>query len=151
MKKLTCAIAILLCIHHVSAQTDSTVKAVGTDTTIVMEPVKGFDDDNITFTKVEVESTFPGGSKAWRDYLSRNIQYPARAIDKRIEGTVMLQFIVCKDGTVCDIEAISGPVELQKAAIDLLKNTPKWVPATQNGKVVRSYRKQPITFRLGRG
>ena len=151
MKKLTCAIAILLCMYNASAQKDSAVKAVGNDTTIVMEPIKAIDDENITFTKVEVESTFPGGSKAWRDYLQKNIRYPARAIDRRIEGTVMLQFIVCKDGTVCDIEAISGPAELQQTAIDLLKKTPKWVPAMQNGQVVRSYKKQPITFRLGRG
>jgi len=151
MKKLTCAIAILLCVYHVSAQTDTTVKAAGTDTTIVMEPIDAFDDDDKTFTEVEVESTFPGGVKAWREYLQRNIRYPARAIDRRIEGTVMLQFIVCKDGTVCNIEAISGPAELQQTAIDLLKKTPKWVPAMQNGQVVRSYKKQPIIFKLGRG
>ena len=119
-----------------------------TDTTTVTAPDEGF--DNITFTRVEVEATFPGGKPAWKDYLQRNIRYPARAIDKKIEGAVMVQFIVCQDGTLCDIEAISGPEELRQTAVDLIKKTPNWIPAQQNGKVVRSYKKQQIIFRLGK-
>lgn len=142
MKKLFSAIVLFCCIYNCSAQTDSTKKI--TDTTAT------FDDDRITFTKTEVEATFPGGAAAWKDYLQRNIRYPARAIDKRIEGTVLVQFIVCKDGTLCDIQAVSGPEELRETAVDLIKKTPNWIPATQNGRVVRAYKKQVITFRLRR-
>lgn len=142
--------AILLCIYTSSAQTDSAKKQVVTDTVaITAETSTDFDeDDDKIFTAVEVESKFPGGGNAWKDFLSRNLRYPARAIDRRIEGTVTLQFIVCKDGTVCDVEAISGPAALQQAAIDAMKNTPKWVPALQNGIIVKSYKKQAIIFKL---
>jgi protein TonB len=63
---------------------------------------------------------------------------------------VILQFIVCTDGTVCNIEAISGPEVLRKTALEAIKNTPNWKPAVQKGKFVKSYKKQPIVFRLER-
>ena len=61
---------------------------------------------------------------------------------------VVLQFIVNKDGSLSDVEAISGPPELRKAAVDAIKKSPRWIPGEQSGKVVRSYKKQPIVFRL---
>ena len=134
MKILIAAITLLCCMYNCTAQTDSTKKQV--DTAIA--------------DTVEIQSTFPGGLPAWKNFLQRNLRYPQRAIDQRIEGTVLLKFIVCQDGTVCDIQAVSGPEELRETAINVLKKTPNWVPALQNGKVVKSYKKQPITFRLGR-
>jgi protein TonB len=100
------------------------------------------------FKKVEIESEFPGGIPAWMKFLSENLTYPDKAVRKNIQGTVVLQFIVCTDGSVCDIEAISGPPLLREAAVKALKNTPNWTPAVQGGKKVKSYKKQPITFRL---
>lgn len=103
------------------------------------------------FKKVEVESEFPGGAKAWQTFLASNLEYPEKAIKKRIQGTVVLQFIVCTDGTVCNIEAIKGPKELRKAALEAIKNTPNWIPAEQGGKKVKSYKRQPIIFALQQG
>lgn len=102
----------------------------------------------MVFKKVELESQFPGGLAAWQRFLGSNLEYPERAIKKRIQGTVVLQFIVCTDGTVCNIEAISGPKDLRKAALEAIKNTPNWIPAEQGGKKVKSYKKQPIVFVL---
>jgi periplasmic protein TonB len=104
--------------------------------------------EGVVFKKVEVESEFPGGAKAWQTFLASNLEYPEKAIKKRIQGTVMLQFIVCTDGTVCNIEAIKGPKELRKAALEAIKNTPNWIPAEQGGKKVKSYKRQPIVFAL---
>jgi periplasmic protein TonB len=155
MKILIAAITLLCCIYNCTAQTDSTKRQVDTtviqvDTAAIIDTTgsDGFDDK--TFTQVEIQSIFPGGLPAWKDFLQRNLRYPQKAIDRRIEGTVIVQFIVCKDGSICDIEAISGPGELRETAVNVLKKTPNWVPALQNGKVVRSYKKQPIIFRLGR-
>jgi protein TonB len=100
------------------------------------------------FQKVEIESEFPGGAKAWQHFLMSNLTYPEKAVRKRVQGTVVLQFIVCTDGTVCNIEAISGPEELKQAALKAIKNTPNWTPAIQAGRQVKSYKKQPIIFRL---
>ena len=101
-----------------------------------------------TFTKVEIESSFPGGQRAWIQFLQNNLVYPKKAVKKKIEGTVVVQFIVNKDGSISDISAISGPEELQQSAIDVLKKSPNWKPAQQGGRFVKSYKKQPINYRL---
>jgi len=100
------------------------------------------------FTKVEVESEFPGGIQAWIKFLNSHLVYPKEAIRKKIEGRVMLQFIVDKDGTITNVLALSGDPLLQQAALDALAQSPKWTPAKQDGKPVKSYKKQPITFHL---
>ncbi len=99
-------------------------------------------------TRVEIESYFPGGANAWIRFLNNNLTYPNKAVRKKIEGTVVVQFIVEKDGTLSNIEAISGPEQLQSAAVAVFKSSPPWKPAVQDGRIVKSYKKQPITFKL---
>jgi len=115
---------------------------------VVEQPKKVEEDWDKTFTKVEIESDYPGGQGAWLRYLQKNLQYPQDAIDNEIQGTVTVQFIVDKEGAVSDVEAISGPNELRTEAIRVIKKSGKWEPAVQNGRKVKSYKKQPITFRL---
>ncbi len=98
--------------------------------------------------KVEVESTFPGGEAGWLRYLKTSLVYPPKAVRKKVEGTVIVQFIVEKDGSISNIQAIEGPEMLWDAAVKVIKESPNWKPAVQNGKKVKSYKKQPITFRL---
>lgn len=91
---------------------------------------------------------FPGGAVAWQQFLAQNLVYPQAAIDKEIQGTVVVKFIVEEDGSLTDVEAIKGPMELRQSAILVIKRSPEWTPETQNGKKVRSYKMQPIIFRL---
>lgn len=122
------------------------------DTTITLISTKGekiIDGDDKIFAQVEIESEFPGGSRAWAQYLQKHLAYPNKAVRRDIQGTVVLKFIVCTDGTVCNLEAITGPEILRKAAIEAFKNTPQWIPAVQDGRKVKSYKAQPITFKLG--
>jgi periplasmic protein TonB len=104
--------------------------------------------DTSSKKKVEIESQFPGGDAGWIKFLNANLSYPSKAVKKNIQGTVVVQFIVDKDGSVSDIQATSGPDLLRGAAVDVLKKSPKWTPAYQDGKSVKSYKKQPINFRL---
>jgi protein TonB len=106
------------------------------------------DDGNTIFTKVEIESEYPGGMPAWQRFLNRNLRYPQDAIDQGVEGFVTVQFIVDKEGNVSNVEAVSGPTELRAEAIRVIKKSGKWTPAIQNGNPVKSYKKQPIGFRL---
>jgi len=115
---------------------------------VVEAPKKEEEDWDKTFTKVEIESQYPGGAAAWQRYLNRNLRYPQEAIDNEIQGAVMVQFIVDKEGNVSEVEAISGPNELRDEAIRVIKKSGKWTPAVQNGRQVKSYKKQPIVFRL---
>ncbi len=105
-------------------------------------------DDGIV--PVEIESSYFGGIAAWKRFLERTIRYPETAIDKNIQGTVMVQFVVDKEGRMTDIQAISGPEELQAEAVRAIRSSQgKWNPGIQNGRKVKSYKKQPITFSLG--
>jgi protein TonB len=115
---------------------------------VVEQPKKVEEDWDKTFTKVEIESDYPGGQSAWLRYLQKTLQYPQDAIDNEIQGTVVVQFIVDKEGNVSDVEAISGPGELKNEAVRVIRKSGKWTPAIQNGRQVKSYKKQPITFRL---
>jgi periplasmic protein TonB len=115
---------------------------------VVEAPKKDETDYDKTFTKVEIESDYPGGQGAWIRYLSKNLAYPQDAQDNEIQGTVIVQFIVDKEGNVSDVEAISGPNELKTEAMRVIKKSGKWTPAVQNGRQVKSYKKQPITFKL---
>jgi protein TonB len=146
MKKQITVAALLFCIYNCGAQTATAQKQV--DTTVTIDTALTARDIDKAFKKVEIESKFPGGERAWINFLQENLTYPKKAVRKKVQGTVVLQFIVDRDGTVSDIEAISGPEELQQGAIDVLKKTPNWIPATQGGRKVKSYKKQPIVFRI---
>jgi periplasmic protein TonB len=106
--------------------------------------------DSAKFSKVEIESDFPGGQAAWVRFLQSNLHYPKKAMRKNIEGDVVVQFIIDKDGTVSNIKAIRGPDEggLKEEAERVITISGKWIPAVQNGRPVKSYKKQPIFFRL---
>jgi periplasmic protein TonB len=115
---------------------------------VVEAPKKEEEDWDKTFTKVEIESEYPGGASAWQRYLNKNLRYPQDAIDNEVQGTVVVQFIVDRAGAVSDVEAISGPKELRDEAVRVIKKSGTWTPAVQNGRQVKSYKKQPIVFRL---
>lgn len=118
---------------------------------VVEAPKKDQEDYDKTFTKVEIESSYPGGAAAWQRYLNRNLRYPQDAIDNEIQGTIVVQFIVDKEGNVSNVEAVSGPKELRDEAVRVIQKSGKWTPAIQNGRQVKSYKKQPIVFRLEAG
>jgi periplasmic protein TonB len=115
---------------------------------IIELPKKDDEDDDYIFRKVEIESDYPGGAAAWQRFLNRNFRYPQEAVESGIQGIVTVQFIVDKDGSVSNVEAISGPPELRAEAVRVIKKSGKWTPAIQNGRQVKSYKKQPIVFRL---
>jgi protein TonB len=117
---------------------------------VVEAPKKDDEDYDKTFTKVEIESEFPGGAAAWLRYLNKNLRYPDDAVNNEIQGTVVVQFIVDKEGNVSDVAAISGPDNggLREEAMRVIKRSGRWTPAVQNGRQVKSYKKQPIVFKL---
>lgn len=115
---------------------------------VVESPKRDETDYDQTFTKVEIESSYPGGQAAWMRFLIKTLRYPQEAQDQEIQGTVVVQFIVDKAGNVSDVEAVSGPNELRAEAIRVIKSSGKWTPAVQNGRQVKSYKKQPISFKL---
>jgi protein TonB len=117
---------------------------------VVEAPKKDDEDYDKTFVSVQIESSYPGGMPAWQRYLNKNLRFPEEAVNNEIQGTVVVQFIVDKEGNVSDVQAIGGPDNggLRDEAVRVIKKSGKWTPAIQNGRQVRSYKKQPITFRI---
>ena len=106
---------------------------------------------NDTTEKDEIESDFKGGQKGWISYLNKNLEYPDRAQNLKQEGTVVIQFIVDTEGHVYDEEIVkSVEFSLDQETIRIIAASPVWVPAFQNGKKVKSYKKQPLTYKLTR-
>lgn len=96
----------------------------------------------------EAIAQFPEGDSAWKKFVNDNLHYPKAAKKKAIQGIVILEFMVNRDGTVNDVEVISGPEELRKESLRIVKKSPKWTPAIQGGRYVNSYVKQSITFTI---
>ncbi|GAB3915457.1 M56 family metallopeptidase [Mucilaginibacter boryungensis] len=107
------------------------------------------DEGNEVFTAVEQMTEFPGGLPAFGNYLSKNIRYPAVARENHVQGKVFLTFVVEKDGSITDIKVLRGIGSgADEEAVRVIKNSPKWKPAMQNGRLVRAQFTVPISFAL---
>ena len=95
-----------------------------------------------------IEAEYPGGAAAWQRYLKKNMRYPDEAIDNEIQGSVVVQFVVDEEGNVCDVEAVSGSQALSAEAVLVIKKSGKWTPAIQNGRCVKSIKRQPFIICL---
>jgi TonB family protein len=108
------------------------------------------DNKTQVFTQVEHAPGFPGGDEAFQQYLAKNIKYPTEAKKNKVEGRSVLTFVVEKDGSLSDIKVLrslgSGTDE---EAVRVVKNSPKWKPGIQNGRLVRVQYSVPINFSLG--
>ena len=98
------------------------------------------------FTKVEIEPEYPGGYEAWKNYLNKSLRYPSEAKRKNIAGTVIVEFIVDTSGKINNINAVKGPKELREESERLIRESGVWIPARQNGHLVKAYRKETIVF-----
>lgn len=106
-------------------------------------------NDNQIYQDVDQMPTYPGGSSAYVNYLQQNLRYPAIAMENGIQGKVMVSFVVDKDGSVTEVQVVN-PVDpsLDKEAVRVVRNMPKWVPGKKDDKSVRVRYTLPITFRL---
>jgi TonB family protein len=92
---------------------------------------------------------FRGGGKKFGEYLSRQIVYPSSARANKIEGRVVLNFVVEKDGSLSEIRVWRSPNdELANEALRVLANSPKWAPGEDRGEAVRVSFSLPIMFKL---
>jgi len=100
----------------------------------------------------DTESDYPGGVKGWQNYLLHNLHYPDRAVNAEIMGDVLVRFVIDSDGTVLKPEIFhSVEYSLDEEALRIILNSKKWSPEVHSGKKVKSYKVQPIRFRLQKG
>lgn len=101
------------------------------------------------FIVVEEQPEFPGGLAALSKYFSNNVRYPVIAAENNIQGRVICQFTVWKDGSIRDIQVVRGiDKSLDREAIRLIENMPKWKPGKQRGREVSCKYTVPVVFRL---
>lgn len=112
------------------------------------QPTPKVSEEDKVFHKTEVEATYPGGEQAWSQYIQQVLNKNLDALKKENKsGTCVVQFIVGTDGSISNIEVLTmQDTKLAELAAEAIKNGPKWIPAKQNGYIVKAYRRQPVTF-----
>lgn len=112
-------------------------------------PASGDANSNELFVVVENQPEFPGGFEALNKFINDSLRYPAVAKENGIQGRVITNFVVEKDGSVQEIQIVRGvDPALDKEAIRLIGSMPKWTPGTQRGNKVRVRYTLPVVFRL---
>ncbi len=108
------------------------------------------DEDNpLNFQVVERLPEFPGGMSAFVQWLTKNLKYPLTAQRANRQGTVLVSFIVNKDGSIADRKVVkSVSPELDREALRVLRLMPKWKPGEDHGQPCRTYICIPIVFKL---
>lgn len=130
----------------VSNEDQAVFVEVTDDVPVVVEEVE---EEQEIFQVVENMPEFPGGTQALLQYLKKNIKYPTICQEQGIQGRVVVQFVVNKDGSIVDPEVIK-PVNpyLDKEALRVVSTMPKWKPGEQRGKPVRVKFTLPVQFKL---
>ena len=120
------------------------------DDTQALSPLPVKDPNNpLNFRVVEELPDFPGGMVEFMKWLRNNLKYPVMAKQQKIEGKVVVSFIVNKDGTTANAKIVTsvGPL-LDREALRVVRMLPKWKPGTQKGKPCQTMICIPIVFKL---
>lgn len=133
----------------VSSEDDATAAQTETFVAPVVEEEEEEESAQQIFTVVEKQPEFPGGTAELFKYLSKAIMYPVIAQENGIQGRVVCSFVVNRDGSIVDIQVMRGvDPSLDKEAIRVISEMPKWKPGEQRGKPVRVRFILPVQFRL---
>lgn len=109
-------------------------------------------DPNAPLNFVEEMPVYPGGQDAMFAYISKNLKYPQEAMDKGIQGTDHVSFVVEKDGSINAVKTLRGiGGGCDEESVRVLQGMPKWTPGKQQGKEVRVQCNLPIRFKLAAG
>jgi periplasmic protein TonB len=138
-------------IEEIKQNEVAAVEVEGPTEVVFEEPVEEVvvDDDNQIFTVVEQQPEFQGGYEAMINFIKKNLRYPASARRMGVDGTVYVQFVVGKDGSITEVKTIRGiSADCDREAERVVKQMPAWRPGKQNGKPVFVRFVLPIRFKL---
>lgn len=125
------------------------VEASGTGT--VAAPAAPKEDYDKEFKTVQIQAKFPGGDQEWRRYLERSLNRDLPVENGAPPGnyTVVVSFLVDKDGSISEVKAENSPgYGTAEEAVRVIRKGPKWIPAVQNGRNVIYRQRQSITFQV---
>lgn len=122
---------------------------------LIWLPIQAIAQENAAsdslYSRVDVEPEFPGGMKALGKYVDgrKNHKYPEEARRNKVEGKVIVKFIINEDGTCSNFEVVQGIGSgCDEAAVEAFKRMPKWKPALVNGKPVKVERQMGYLYKL---
>lgn len=133
-----------------SLETDGQAETTADEQTPALDPMAtGMQENPLNFHVVEDLPQFPGGAGEFMKWLTKNLRYPVDAERQKIQGKVVVQFIVSKDGTVGNIEIVKSlDPSCDRETLRVLRMMPKWKAGIQDGKPCRTKVCIPIVFRL---
>ena len=106
-------------------------------------------DENGIHQVCEEMPEFPGGMRECMNWLGKNVNYPATAQEKGIQGRVIIQFVVERDGSITEPKVVRGvDADLDKEALRVVSAMPNWKPGKHKGEVVRVKYTLPVMYRL---
>jgi len=140
VKNIILLLGLMLTFSLGNAQAQSGKKA---------EPNKIKNKTEMMWVSVEQQPRFPGGEQALNEWIYKNIKYPAEAKAKKIEGTVLIHFMITKTG---DVDSVKIAKDLEGGcgaeAARVIQSMPKWRPGKSNGQFTNVYFTVPVSFKL---
>ncbi|MBQ4421087.1 MAG: energy transducer TonB [Bacteroidales bacterium] len=138
--KLTAFSLMLLCIVSLQAQGNKKTNDKSTNKNITADKV---------YESCEQSAEFPGGFDTMLNFISSTLEYPPQSIENKIEGRVVVKFIIETDGSISNVEILKGLDEYcNQETLRIIKAMPRWKPAEEKGKKVRQQFVIPIRFKL---
>jgi periplasmic protein TonB len=145
MKKTLFAFLIIATSYTIYGQNQQGEKVIVEE----IREEKPKEEDKRVFSFVQHKPEFPGGDKALFKYIEDNINYPKEAKNKGIEGTVVVKFVVKKDGSLTKVEIARGiGGGCDEETVRLINAMPKWIPGKNNGKEVNVAYTLPVKFKM---
>ncbi|NDV58731.1 M56 family metallopeptidase [Bacteroides sp. 519] len=141
--------ALLLLVSNIEAIARTTERVIEDIVTTTGESIETIDQEDPVVEMAHKMPNFPGGNSELMKFLNKNVKYPAMNSDAKIQGRVIVQFVVNKDGSISDM-AIKRSVDpyLDKEALRVIAAMPKWEPAkNEAGEIVRCRYTLPVQFR----
>lgn len=118
-------------------------------TTALLPVPLDVNDNPLNWRVVEELPEYPGGMVEFMKWLTKNLKYPPTAQSQKIHGTVAVQFVVNKNGTISDVKVVKpADPSLDREALRVVGMMPRWSPGKMNGEICRTLFVIPIVFKL---
>lgn len=128
---------------------DGEAEALNAKLSVALPPIPVASEQPLNFRIVQQMPEFPGGGSAFIQWLTRQLRYPPLAQSQRIQGRVVVSFIVNKDGSIADVKLEkSVNALLDREALRVIRMMPRWKPGVHNNQPCRTMVAVPVVFKI---
>lgn len=128
---------------------DGEAEALNAKLSAALPPIPMASEQPLNFRIVQQMPEFPGGGSAFIQWLTRQLRYPPLAQSQRIQGRVVVSFIVNKDGSIADVKLEKSVNDLlDREALRVIRMMPRWKPGVHNNQPCRTMVAVPVVFKI---